>query len=294
MVHRPPPEIGSLIIRATDGCPYNKCAFCGTYKNDKFRIRKTEEIKADLERAKKTKIPIRKIFLAEGNSIVMKTDELLEIVHFAYETFPNLEGVSTNASAKFVLKKERDELKRLRDAGLTRVYMGVETGDDELLMEMNKGITTEQTIKSSEMIKNAGIELSQTVIIGLGGRGRSVRHVESTAMLLNEIDPDQIRLHTLILIPGTPLYERLFEELSKEEALIEMRELIDRLCVNSQLIAHRSNYLIFKGDLPADKDHLLSMIDLALSGDRMYNSQLMQYEIARSFYEMRMRRNVNE
>jgi radical SAM superfamily enzyme YgiQ (UPF0313 family) len=238
----------------------------------------------------KNKEIVKRIFLADGNSIVMRTDKLIRILDFAYRTFPCLEVASTNASAKFVLKKSEEELKELREKGLTVIYMGLETGDDELLKEMRKGVTVNEILDASAMVKKAGIELSQTIIIGLGGKQMSNKHARSTASVLNEIDPDQIRLHTLILIPGTPLYDIGFDELSPREALVEMRELVSGLKVNSELISHRSNYLMFRGTFPEDKDRLIELMDFASSpdGSHLLNSQLTQYSIARFLYDMRM------
>ncbi|MDY6966293.1 MAG: radical SAM protein [Halobacteriota archaeon] len=291
VVHRPPPEFGSLIIQATIGCPYNKCAFCGTFKDTKFRIRSVEEICEDIEKIKGP--GTSSLFLADGNSIVMKTEDLVEVVNFANKALPNFESASLNASAKYILKKGEDELKMLREAGLDKIYMGLETGDEELLKEMSKGVTATEAIEAAKMVINAGMELSQTIIIGLGGTSGSLRHVHATAEVLNEIDPHQIRLHTLTLLPGTPLYEEKleggFEELTPEESIIEIAELINALDIKSEIISHRSNHLTFQGMLPEDKTQLLELIDFALSpeGRGRWASEQAQYNIARFLFEFR-------
>lgn len=293
-VHRPPPEFGSITIQVTYGCPYNKCAFCATFKNTKFEIRPQDEILKDIEKMKGlAKVGIKGMFLAGGNSIAMKTDDLIKILDFSYETLPNLDWVSSNASAKFILKKGYDGLKTLREKGLKKLYMGLETGDEKLLKEMEKGVTPTELIEAAKMVIDSGIELSMTIIIGLGGKEGSKRHINSTAEVLNRINPEQIRLHTLTFIPGTKLYERKlkgqFENLTPEETLLEMKSLISALNVESEIISHRSNYLMFSGMLPRDRDKLVEMIDFTLSdeGRKKWASELSSYSIAKLFFDFR-------
>ncbi|MDY6959898.1 MAG: radical SAM protein, partial [Halobacteriota archaeon] len=289
--HRPPPEFGSVTVQATVGCPYNKCAFCGTFKETKFRIRSVSEICEDIQELKGS--DFKGLFLSDGNSIVMDTDDLLKILSYAYEVMPNLKGVSSNASAKQILRKGACDLKELKDAGLKKIYMGLETGDEKILKEMNKGVTTSETIEASKLVKDSGIELSQTIIVGLGGRLNSKRHALATASILNEIKPDQIRLHTLTPIKETELGERIscgeFEELTPEETLEEMAELITALEVQCEIISHRSNYITFKGRLPEGKTELLSLIEYTLSpeGRKSWAAGKARYNMARLLFEFR-------
>jgi len=291
VVHRPPPEFGSVTVQATVGCPYNKCAFCGTFKDTKFRIRSVGEICEDIGELKDS--DFTGLFLSDGNSIVMGTEDLLEILGYAYEVLPKLKSVSSNASAKQLLKKGEADLKVLKDAGLKKIYMGLETGDEEILKEMNKGVTNSEAIDASKLVIESGIELSQTIIIGLGGRLNSSRHAQATARILNEINPDQVRLHTLTPIQETQLSDRIlkgeFEELKPEETLQEMAELIAALDVESEIISHRSNYLTFQGKLPDGKSDLIKLIEYTLSpeGRKSWTAGKARYNIARFLFEFR-------
>ncbi|MDY6864983.1 MAG: radical SAM protein [Halobacteriota archaeon] len=291
VVHRPPPEFGSVTVQATVGCPYNKCAFCGTFKGTKFRIRPVSEICEDIGELKGSEF--EGLFLSDGNSIAMDTDDLLKILSYAYEVMPNLKSVSSNASAKQILKKGACDLKELKDAGLGKIYMGLETGDENILKEMNKGVTTSETIEASKLVKDSGIELSQTIIIGLGGRSNSKRHAQATASILNEINPNQLRLHTLTPIEETELSNRIlsgeFEELTPEGTLMEMAELIAALDVDSEIISHRSNYITFKGRLPEDKTEITRLIEYTLSpeGRKSWAAGKARYNIARLLFEFR-------
>lgn len=291
VVHRPPPEFGSVTVQATIGCPHNKCAFCGTFKETKFRIRSTGEVCEDIEGLKGS--DFTSLFLSDGNSIVIKTEDLQRILICAYEALPKLNSVSVNASAKQILKKGEDDLHVLKDAGLSKIYMGLETGDEKILREMNKGVKTSEVIEASRLVKRSGIVLSQTIIVGLGGRLNSKRHAQATASILNEIKPDQIRLHTLTPIKGTDLGDRIscgeFEVLSPEETLKEMAGLIAALDVQSEIVSHRSNYITFKGRLPEDKSEILSLIEYTLSpeGQKSWAARKARYNVARLLFEFR-------
>ena len=203
----------------------------------------------------------------------MKTGPLAEILEFLYETFPTLERVSSYARAKTVLKKKREELRHLRETGLSRLYMGLETGDDELLATMKKGATAAEMIQAGRIAIEAGIELSEYVMPGLGGRERWKQHADNTARVLNEINPHFIRLRTLHLAEGTPLYEKArrgeFHANSIEGVLKEIRRLIENLDVTSELITSDQAWNAFMGELdgklPEDKENLLDSIDGALT-----------------------------
>ena len=170
-IFRPPSEANSLLIQATIGCPHNKCTFCGLYKKKKFRIRPVSEIKEDLVMAREAySSEVRSIFFPDGNSIVMKTKDLVEIFELCYQLFPHLERVTIYGSARFLARKSLEELKALAAAGLSRIHSGMESGDDEVLLKIQKGATAQQIIDAGLRVKEAGIELSEYLLIGIGGR----------------------------------------------------------------------------------------------------------------------------
>ena len=299
---RPPPEAYSLLIRATENCPWNRCEFCSAFKGQKFAIRPVEEVKDDILAAKKRvddlqlwaeqighagragdiarlngilwlqNDGVRSAFIQDANSPVMKTEQLVEIVEFLYETFPTLERVCSYARAQTVVRKKPEELRRLREAGLSRLYIGLETGDDELLAYVQKGATADEMVQAGRKAIEAGFELSEYVMPGLGGRDRWEQHAKNTARVLNEINPHFIRMRTLRLAQGTPLYEKAergeFHVNSVEGVLIEIRRFIEDLDVTSELITTDQSVNYFMGQvdgkLPEEKGKLLDSIDEAL------------------------------
>ncbi|WP_432666985.1 radical SAM protein [Wukongibacter baidiensis] len=274
VVYRPPSEFDSIIIQATLGCPHNKCNFCNMYKGRKFRIRTVKEIKEDLLLAKQYYgNALNKIFFSDGNTILMKTKDLLEILNYANELFPDLERITMYGSSQYINLKSLDELKALNRAGLTRLHSGMESGDDEVLKFINKGVNSKEAIKAGKLIKEAGITLSLYYIVGVGGLKLSNQHAISSAKVLNEINPDFIRFRTFMPLKNTPMYEMYkenkFHLLSPHEALKETKLLVENLeGISSTLVSdHMSNHWDVSGRLPEDKDHMLSEIDYALSLD---------------------------
>ncbi len=273
-VYRPPSEAYSLLIQATIGCPHNRCTFCNMYKNTKFRIRKVEDIKEDLRMARQHYGEfINSIFFPDGNTIYMKTDQLVEILSYARELFPHLQRITTYGSARFVNLKSVEDLKRLREAGLARVHMGMESGDDLVLERIKKGTDSKGIIEAGLKLKEAGIEVSEYYLVGIGGKERSREHALNSAKVISAISPNFVRLRTLVPEPGTPLYEELregkFELLSAHEALNEVRLFIENLeCENTELLSdHVSNYGNINGVLPQDKQQMLDLIDKYLQID---------------------------
>jgi radical SAM superfamily enzyme YgiQ (UPF0313 family) len=272
MVYRPPSEANSLIIQATVGCPHNRCAFCSMYRESKFRIRPVAEIKEDLQMARDYYGDgVRSVFLADGNTIVMKTRELVEIMEYARELFPQLGRITMYGSAKFILKKTVGELRELRQAGLARIHTGMESGDDQVLTFINKGTDREGIIRAGQMVKEAGIEQSEYIIVGVGGRTMSRQHALGSASALNAINPEFIRLRTFMPAKGTPMHALYkggeFELLSPHEALREVRLLVEHLeGIDSAFYSdHVSNYWDVQGQLPRDKEKMLAQIDYALT-----------------------------
>jgi len=267
-VYRPPSEAFSLIIQTTIGCPHNKCRFCFMYKEKKFSIRKVEDIKEDITSARmEAGGHVRTIFFADGNSIIMRTPQLVDILNYCYAMFPYLERVTSYGAAKFILKtKSVEELKQLKKAGFTRIHMGLESGDDSILSEICKGSTSEEMIAASNMIKQSGMELSQYVLLGIAGAEGYVQHAERTAEVLNAMDPDFIRLRTLVLRPGAPLFDDWkageFIQSSPIQVLEETKIILENLSVDSQFLSdHVSNYANINGRLPEDKKRMLTGLD---------------------------------
>ncbi|KDR96310.1 Radical SAM superfamily protein [Peptoclostridium litorale DSM 5388] len=274
VVYRPPSEFDSLIVQATIGCPHNRCIFCNMYSDRNFRIRPVSEIKEDLEEAmSEFGDCVKKIFFADGNTILMKTDELLDILRFCRDSFPNLKSVTMYGSAQYILLKSQDELNALKSAGLSRIHSGMESGDDEVLRLIDKGYTAEQMARAGRMVKSAGIELSVYFLCGVGGKKLSRQHALNSAKIINLINPDFIRLRTLMPFEGTRIYDMYksgeFELLSPHEALFETRLLVEHLNVQgSQFLSdHVSNYENIKGVLPGDREKMLDDIDEALELD---------------------------
>lgn len=274
MVYRPPSEAQSLIIQATIGCPHNRCTFCSLYKNTKFRIRPVEEIKEDLRMARDYYGEyIESVFFADGNTIIMKTEQLLEIFDYTHSLFPYLDRITVYGSSRFVNKKSLEDLKRLRAAGLKRIHTGMESGDDIILERIKKGTNSQEIISAGLKLKEAGISVSEYYLVGIGGKERSREHALNSALTLSAFSPDFIRLRTYVPMPNTPLYDDyqngVFALLSPHEALREVRLLIENLnCDNSQLLSdHINNYWNVYGILPQDKDKMLAEIDRALAID---------------------------
>lgn len=274
IVYRPPSEASSLLIQATIGCPHNRCTFCSMYKGTKFRIRSVDDIKEDLRAARQYYGEyIDTIFFPDGNTIYMKTGQLVDIFNYAHYLFPHLERITVYGSARFVNLKSLEDLKLLKAAGLKRIHMGMESGDDLVLERIKKGVSSEAIIEAGRKLKEAGIETSEYYLVGAGGKERSREHALESARVLSSFSPDFIRLRTLIPQPGTPLYEEYesgaFQLLSPHEALREIRSLIENLhCEGSRVLSdHVSNYGNVNGVLPDDKEDMIETIDMYLQID---------------------------
>jgi radical SAM superfamily enzyme YgiQ (UPF0313 family) len=271
LVYRPPSEAGSLIIQATLACPHNRCAFCGMYKDRKFRVRPIEEVFEDLDMARDLYGPdrVRTIFLADGNTAVLPTEKLVAIGEAARERFPHLERITVYGSAKFLMKKSQEQWQRVAEAGITRIHSGLESGDAATLVAIDKGVTPEQAVEAYNHVRDAGIELSVYLMVGVAGTERSREHALGSAEVLNGAPPDFIRLRTFVPSPGTEWHDRWKEGgltlLSAHQALAEIRLLVERLEGPTKLLSdHVSNFLDINGRIPEDKDLMLASIDEAL------------------------------
>ncbi len=275
-VFRPPCEAGSLIIQATLGCPHNRCTFCSMYKMKKYRVRDVDDIKADLRQARLLYNRVESIFLADGNTIAMNSHKLAEIIEYARHLFPEAKRVSSYGGARFLRGKSPQGLASLKEAGLDIIYLGLESGDDEVLEMVDKGVGSEDMIEAARRVKEAGIALSVYILLGLGGEDLWHQHAENTARVLNAMNPDFIRPRTLYLMPGCPLYDDaqagLFREASGETIMRELEVLLTNLRVDNCLFAsdHISNYIPVYGQLAEDREKMLATVKMALENPEEY------------------------
>jgi radical SAM superfamily enzyme YgiQ (UPF0313 family) len=307
---RPPSEATSLLIRVTRNCPWNKCAFCHTYRDSKFELRSVEEVKKDIQTMKDIADQIvdfscklgegghvnrnvlkqiyysnvfcsdffqtvagwlyfggENVFLQDANSLIIKTTDLLAILDFLKEKFPNIKRITSYCRSHTAARKTFSEFEQLKKAGLSRIHIGMESGRDEVLSLIHKGVTASDHIKAGLNIKQAGIELSEYVMPGLGGVKWTRQHATETARVINAINPDFIRLRTLCVLPGTQMDELMkkgeFQPLNDEDILREINLFIENLDVQGTYLAsdHILNLLEeLEGILPADKPIMLSAI----------------------------------
>ena len=273
---RPPSEADSLLLPVTLGCSHNTCTFCGTYADVKFRIRPLEDIKRDIDEvARNYSRSLRKLFLENGDALIAPQRRLVEVLKYIKQKFPNLERIGSYATPQAALIKSPEELKELHQLGLSIVYMGVETGDEELLKKIDKGATYDQIVEAGRKIKQAGITLSVTVILGLGGPEGSRNHALNTARILSDIDPDFAGALTIMLVPGTPLHkdweEGRFELITPFQALAELKTIIENASFTDCFFTanHASNYLPIKAKLPQQKEAVLKLINEVLESQDM-------------------------
>lgn len=272
IVYRPPSEGDSVIIQATVGCPHNRCRFCHMYKEKRFRIRKIDDILDDISAAGQCHPPhyARTVFLADGNTIVMRTEHLLRILGRIREVFPHVERITSYGSSRFLTRKSAAEWRELKDAGLTRIHNGMETGHDPLLARINKGSTMRQHIEGGRHVKEAGIELSMYYLAGLGGMELRESHASDSAVALNAVNPDFIRVRTYNPVPGTPMGDDFlagrFALMEPHDVLRELRLLVQSLETTSRFCSdHYLNFADIRGVLPRDKERMLADVDAALA-----------------------------
>lgn len=312
---RPPSEAYSLLLRVTRNCPWNRCEFCHTYKNEKFSLRTVEEVKRDIDVVQgiiseiksiswkygfggEVSVPLvnlilqhpqhfsdgfrsvalwlynggKNVFLQDGDNLILKTKELVEIIGYLKETFPSIERITTYTRAKTVSKKKVEELQDLYEAGLSRIHIGLESGYDPLLQYIKKGVTAQEHIEAGNKVKASGISLSEYVILGLGGKAMWREHAIETARVLNQINPDFIRVRTLKVLRTMLLYQKIekgeFIPLSDDEIVKEERLLIEHLegMTSTFVSDHILNLLQeVEGKLPEEKEKMLNHIDRYLS-----------------------------
>jgi len=262
---RPPSEASSLLLQVTVGCSHNKCSFCPAYKEKKFRIKSYDEILEDILEAGRWR-SIDRVFLCDGDALIIPQERLIRILGLIRTHIKGVKRVGTYANAKSILRKTIDELVELRELGLGIVYLGIESGNDELLKKINKGVTAAQMIQAGRRIKEAGIALSVTVILGLGGIEQGIEHAADTAGVLTAIDPDYASALTLMLMPGTPLHSEylsgLFALPDKFDLLRELAIIIEKSDFSSCYFTsnHASNYLPIRARLPQEREMSVATI----------------------------------
>jgi radical SAM superfamily enzyme YgiQ (UPF0313 family) len=265
-IYRPPSEAHSLILQVAVGCSHNKCTFCGSFKEKKFRVKSFEEIKEDVDEAKAYGRYINKVFLADGDALIIPQKRLLPIIELVKESFPKLERIGIYGNVKSILKKSVDELRQMKELGLGILYLGVESGDQVTLDRVCKGTTLEKTEQAAKRVKEAGIVLSVTVLLGLGGVERSKIHAEETGKFLSRIDPEYVGALSIIVVPGTPLARNIedgtFTIPDPYMLLEELAIMIKNTNVTHTFFAsnHASNYLPIKVWLPEEKEKALRAI----------------------------------
>ena len=268
-VYRPPSEAYSLIVQVTYGCSHNTCAFCSMYKDKRFAVRPLDEVLEDFRMARQTYRRVDKVFLADGDALVRKASELYTILDTVRQLFPECQRVTCYASPTSIRVRTDEELQTLRAKGLTMVYTGLESGCDEVLRRMRKGHTAADIVAMGQKIRRNGIALSVTAITGLGGPELLERHAVETARAFNAMNPEYIGMLTLMVEPGTPLYdwvqEGRFHLLTQPQVLQETRLLVETLDSPGSVFRmnHASNYLVLKGTLNQDKDAMLRTISAA-------------------------------
>jgi radical SAM superfamily enzyme YgiQ (UPF0313 family) len=269
---RPPSEADSILLQVTVGCSRNKCTFCGTYLGERFRIKPDSIIMEDIEFAARYCGRQRRVFLCDGDALIIPQKRLLQILQAIQERLPWVTRVGVYANAKSLKMKTLEELRTLKTHGLGIAYMGLESGDDLTLKKINKGAAAEDMIAMGKKARAAGIKLSITVLLGIAGRDRSRIHAAETGRVLSAIDPEYVGALSLMLIPGTPLFDDYqagrFPLIEPHELLAELRMMIAGTNLSRGLFHanHASNYLPIRARLPRDKEAVLKLIDDALAG----------------------------
>lgn len=270
-VYRPPSEARSLILQATIGCSYNRCTFCGMYRDRSFRVRKLDELQAEIATVARRDPGVRRVFLADGDALVARASYLEAILVELRRAFPALQRVSCYASPQALQVRTVAEMAGLRERGLTLYYLGVESGHDQVLVDLDKGVDAAEMVRVAEKANAAGVKLSTMILLGAGGRELSEAHAVASAAVVNAIQPRYLSTLAMMPVPGTPLFEAVqrgeYEELEPLELAAELRTFVAHLELTGTIFRsnHASNYLALAGTLPKDKGRLLDQLDAALT-----------------------------
>jgi radical SAM superfamily enzyme YgiQ (UPF0313 family) len=264
---RPPAEAGSVLVRVADGCPHNACAFCAMYRGVPYREHPLDDIARDIALAALSRPDARRVFLADGDALALPDTRLAAILQLLHAAFPRLSRVNCYASGRALAARSGDQLAALRRAGLRTLYLGLESGADEVLRSMGKAGTVADMVDGCRLAREAGLDVSAMVLIGIGGQELSPLHVRETALALNAMQPDLLAFLRLVPVPGTPLWRRIadgrFRQLTEEEAVREARAILAGLDLRRTVFRadHGSNILPLAGRLPRDRDALLAELD---------------------------------
>lgn len=279
-LYRPPSEANSLIIQATLGCSHNKCSFCSMYKGKKFTIKPLEQIKEEILEFKKIYTYVQRIFIADGDALIIPMNDLRELLKFIKNTFKECTRVTMYASPKSIRLKTIDELRELKNLGLEMVYMGIESGSEEILKDINKGATRDEIIQAGKKIKESDIKLSATIISGIGGKEKTNLHAKDTGSIISIIKPNYVGVLSLMIEKNTEIEEKVkngeLEILSSFEILKEIKEILKNINTDEKIIFrsnHASNYVSLKGNLPIDKDRLIEDIDWCIENSYIKNEK---------------------
>ncbi|HML38197.1 MAG TPA: radical SAM protein [Bacillota bacterium] len=278
--YRPPSEAYSLIIQVTIGCAHNKCTFCSMFKDKRFRVRNVSEVLEDLDSARQQYRRVNRIFLADGDALVLQNKDLLVILDYIRELFPECERVGIYGSPQDVLRKSKEELEELLAHGIGIVYIGAESGSDKVLKDIRKGATRAEIIESVKRIEASGIQASVTFISGLAGRAGWEDHAIQSGTMISEMEPSYVGLLTLMIERGTELYQDIregrFQILPPVEVLRETELLLENTNVSKTCVFrsnHASNYVSLKGDLPRDKEEMLKLLKEAMGNTDMLKDE---------------------
>lgn len=279
-IYRPPSEAYSYILQITIGCAHNKCTFCGSFKAKKFRMRHLDEIFEDLHMARQYYRKVKRIFLADGDALVCKNSFLIAILDKIAELFPECERVSIYGRAKDILRKTEEELLELKAHNLGIIYMGVESGNPEILKRIQKGETREEMIAAVRKAEGLGIPTSLTFLSGIGGREMWRENAIDTGTIISEMEPSYASFLTLMVVPGTPLHKQMtdgeFELLRPDEVLKEAELMLENINVTKTCVFrsnHASNYVSLKGDLPQDRETMLNQLRVAQKHSEMWKDE---------------------
>lgn len=282
-IYRPWIEANSLLIQTTVGCTHNKCTFCDMFREKKFRIRKIEDVYADIEEAGRLYPHVKDFFLTDGNVMAIKTDFILKVITKIKSVFPASQNISLYSQYNDFRRKSVEDLKKLRMAGLTTAYVGLESGDPQVLEEIQKGMTQEQAIEGAAKAKGAGIRVLASFIFGLGGKYRSKEHIQETVKLLNILQPEEIAPMALAVQPGTVLEEEIkngkFIQATPLQILMEEKYLLENMKFNTFYWGdHGNNIVSLKGQFPDAKNMFLKHVN-----DAIENHPVTKEEVLKTF-----------